>query len=324
MTTFQHGQPTFRAMARQAALVVGCVTLLSGCGSVEEFYDSKLSLDNPVDWWHQLQGGPIADERPPPPGITDPYPNLARVPAKPVPTDATTRAGLSAQLASQRDHARLLAAQDPVVFPPPGTAKLPTATPVAAAPKVTSTPTSPAPQATDSDTSTMVLDAANATPAAASAPARPAASNDAAAPAAFRTVPASAGPIESGPIPPLPTAAPALPNLPGLPTSDPAPVVVRARPGTRFSFAPGSAALPDAADSALRALAVRSAGGPIAVTAGGDARSTAPDAQGAALPLALRRTGAMAAVLIAAGVPSGSIRSQAVAPGREASARLVN
>ena len=61
---------------------------------MEQFYDSKLTLDQPMDWWHQLQGGSIASERPPPPGITDPYPNLARVPAKPVPTDAATRAGL--------------------------------------------------------------------------------------------------------------------------------------------------------------------------------------------------------------------------------------
>jgi hypothetical protein len=330
MTTFLPAQPTFRTVARQAALVLGCAMLLTGCGGVEEFYDSKLSLDNPVDWWHQLQGGPVADERPPPPGITDPYPNLSRVPAKPAPTDAPTRAGLSAQLASQRDHARLLAAQDPVVFPPPGSATLPTAapaTPAAAAgqPKVAAAPPpAPAAQPADSDKSTMVLEAANATPAAPPAAAPRAPTTDPTAPAAFSTPPRSAGPIESGPIPAVPTAAPALPNLPGLPTSNPAPVIERPRASTQFSFAPGSAALPDSANGPLRELAVRSAGGPIAVTAGGDARSNAPGAQGAALPLALRRTGAIAAVLIGAGVPSGSIRSQAVAPGREASARLVN
>src|SRR5438128_1594121 len=146
MRTFQRGQPTFRTVARQAALAVGCVVLLSGCGGVEAFYDSKLSLDNPVDWWHQLQGGPIANERPPPPGITDPYPNLARVPAKPTPTDANTRAGLSAQLAGQRDQARLMAAQDPVVFPPPGSAKVPTAA-VAPSPASAGAPAAAAPPA---------------------------------------------------------------------------------------------------------------------------------------------------------------------------------
>ena len=32
---------------------------------------------NPVSWWHDLQGGKIAEERPPPPGADQPYPNLA-------------------------------------------------------------------------------------------------------------------------------------------------------------------------------------------------------------------------------------------------------
>ena len=330
MRTFRPSQTTVRTTWRQVRALSCCLVLLGGCsGSVEEFYDSKLSLDNPVDWWHQLQGGPIANERPPPPGITDPYPNLARVPAKPVPTDAATRNGLAAQLAGQRDRARLLAAQDPVVFPPPGTVKNPTATPTsppanAAAPAVPSASTSAAPPTSDSEPSKMVLEAADATPTAPRAPAKVAPANDTAAPAAFSTPPQSAGPVVSGPVPPLPEAAPPLPNIPNLPTVEAAPVVVRERPSTQFSFPPGSATLPEAADGALRALAARRAGGPIAVSAGGDARSTTVDAQGAALPLALRRTGAMSAALIAAGVPSGSIRVQALAPGREATARLVD
>lgn len=329
MRTFQSTQSSHCTAWRQVKVLACCLVLCGCSGGVEEFYDSKLSLDNPIDWWHQLQGGAIAAERPPPPGITDPYPNLARVPAKPVPTDAVTRAGLSAQLVGQRDRARLLAAQDPVVFPPPGSVKMPAA-PVAAvipapaaAAQPQGTPPAAAP-ATDSDTSTMVLEAASATPVAPRAAPVAAPANDPAAPAAFSTPPRSAGPVVSGPIPPVPAAAPPLPNLSGLPTAEAAPVVLRARPSTQFSFPAGSAALPDAADGALRALAARRAGGPIAVTAGGDARSATPDAQGAALPLALRRTGAMAAALIAAGVPSGSIRAQALAPGREATARLVD
>lgn len=351
MRTCRPAQSTHRKQARQVAApgtkgrqvaALGCcLVLLCGCsGGVEEFYDSKLSLDNPVDWWHQLQGGPIADERPPPPGITDPYPNLARVPAKPVPTDAATRAGLSAQLAGQRDRARLLAAQDPVVFPPPGSVQMPASpTPTSPgatgpAPAVVPAGAAPASQAagaapadapaTDSEASTMVLEAASAAPATPRAAVKAEPANDTTAPAAFSALPRSAGPIVSGPVPPLPEAAPPLPNIPNLPISEAAPVVVRARPSTQFSFPAGSAALPDAADGALRALAARRAGGPIAVSAGGDARSGAPDAQGAALPLALRRTGAMAAALIAAGVPSGSIRAQALAPGREATARLID
>jgi hypothetical protein len=98
---------------------------------------------------------------------------------------------------------------------------------------------------------------------------------------------------------------------------------VRAAPSARFSFPPGSSALSAGAEAALRALSARRGNAPVAVTAGGDARSAALAAQQAALPLALRRTGAITAALVAAGVPASAIRAEAVAPGREASARLV-
>ncbi len=130
--------------------------------------------------------------------------------------------------------------------------------------------------------------------------------------------------LSGGPVPALPEAAPSLPALTGLPTAEAAPVVTRARPSAQFSFLPGSAALPRSAEAALRALAARRAGGPVAVTAGGEARSAAPGAQAQALPLALQRAGAITAALVAAGVPAGSIRAEAVALGREASARLVD
>ena len=48
------------------------VLLVSGCSSGPSL--------NPVTWWHDLQGGKIAEQRPPPPGADEPYPNLASVP----------------------------------------------------------------------------------------------------------------------------------------------------------------------------------------------------------------------------------------------------
>jgi len=39
---------------------------LAGCSS----FPSSM---NPVSWWHDLQGGKIAEERPPPPGADQPY-----------------------------------------------------------------------------------------------------------------------------------------------------------------------------------------------------------------------------------------------------------
>jgi hypothetical protein len=57
-----------------------CVLTLAGCSS----FPSSM---NPVSWWHGLQGGKIAEERPPPPGADQPYPNLASVPPKPAQPD---------------------------------------------------------------------------------------------------------------------------------------------------------------------------------------------------------------------------------------------
>lgn len=318
MGTSRRSEPSQGRPGRQAAAALCCLALLAGCGQVEQFYDSKLSLDTPIDWWHQLQGGEIAEQRPPPPGVADPYPNLGQIPARPTPTDPATRGALLAQLAGQRDRTKQLAAQDPIVFsgskPPAPTAGATTAARATPAPAVA--PAAPA----DPETSTMVLDAANTTPPAAAAPPPTADPNP---PAAFtRPARPSATPV-SGPVPALPGAAPALPQLAGLPISVTAPVVLRATPAARFSFAPGSSALPASAEAALRALASQRTTAPVAVVAGGDARSAALAAQQGALPLALRRTGAITAALVAAGVPAGAIRAEAVAPGREASIRLV-
>ena len=320
MQTSRHSERSHRARLPQAAALC-CLALIAGCSSVESFYDSKLSLDQPIDWWHQLQGGEIAEQRPPPPGINDPYPNLSQVPPRPTPTDPATRRALITQLTAERNRANQLAAQDPITFPtaaPPKPAAVAGSVPGDNPESTSATPSSATPGSATpgaaAETSTLVLDAANAPPAPANSPPPP----DASVPAS-----AAADGLTSGPIPALPVSAPPLPALPGLPTSVAAPVVERPRPSAQFRFAPGSAALPQSADAALRTLAARRADAPIRVMAGGDARSSAPGAQRQALPLALRRTGAMTAALIAAGVPSAAIRAEGVAPGREASARLI-
>ena len=90
---------------RQAALMVTLLSLASCADDLQRYYDSKLPFDTPIDWWHQLQGGAIAEERPPPPGVGDPYPNLAEIPKRPTPPDAPTRVALTARLAGERDRA---------------------------------------------------------------------------------------------------------------------------------------------------------------------------------------------------------------------------
>ncbi len=296
--------------------------------SIERMSDSRLTLDTPVDWWHDLQGGKIAEVRPPPPGVDDPYPNLSAVPPAPKPTDPATRRALAARLVAERDRTRQEATQDPLVLPAP--AASPPASSAAAAP-IPPAPRPPAP-APDPGASVAVLDAATAPPLAQTPP--PAAPPPSPAPAAAPppAPPAAAAPggpqrsepaVASGPIPDLPNEAPPLPQLRGIPASVNAPPAPRLPPTVSVAFRPGSAALPSGADAALRELAGRRAGAVIAVEAGGDAAGPAAAAQARALPLAWRRAQSMQEALVAAGVPAGSLRIDAAALGRGGEAHLL-
>lgn len=310
-----NGEPRRRPGTGQGIRRIAALFVLAGalvaCSDLERFSDSKLSIDTPIDWWHDLQGGKIAEVRPPPPGVGDPYPNLGQVPPAPTPTDGVTRRALAARLSAERDRTRREATQDPLILPVPPAAK----------------PAVAPPRPPDPNASTMVLEAATAPPPAPTPPPTPtpkAPPVAAAAPALDMTPPPAPRPaVESGPIPDLPTAAPPLPRIAGLPASATAPPVPRVPPPVLVAFPPGSAALPAEADAALRGLAGRRAGGPIGLAAGGDAGASGPEAQARALPLALRRVRAMQDVLLAAGVPPGAMRVDAAAMGRGGAARLI-
>jgi outer membrane protein OmpA-like peptidoglycan-associated protein len=88
-------------------------------------------------------------------------------------------------------------------------------------------------------------------------------------------------------------------------------------------FVPGSAALPPGAADILKGLAAKRGQAVVAVTGYGDATSSAPDAQTAALSLGLSRAQAVANVLSTDGVPVAAVRVGAEAGGRGASVRLV-
>lgn len=306
-----------------AILLLGGVVggLLGGCGPVERMYDSRLSVDTPVEWWHGLQGGRIAEARPPPPGVGDPYPNLASVPPRPVLPDAATRRALAARLIAERDRTRRDAERDPILpVTPPAPARVAAQAPARAAPGAAAP--SPPP-----DASVAVFDAATAAPAPPAPPAPQPAQPMPPPPVSAPGLPAPAGvmppPVASGPLPDLPAAAPAVPRLSGLPASTFAPPTPRPLPSVAVAFPRGSATLPASAADALRTLAQRRAGGPVLVSAGGDAASASPDAQAAALPLALRRARAIAAGLTEAGVPDSALRYDVAALGRGGAARLV-
>ncbi len=328
------GRHTARAGQATACrlLALGALVLLPGCESVEQFYSTRLPVGGAIDWWHGLQGGVIAQQRPPPPGASEPFPNLATVPSPPTPTDPATRRLLAARLASARDLTVRDAAQDPINSPPqpvPTTQAPPPATPMARLDAANALPAASAePPAAREAPSFPIASPAAPAPAAAAPPgiappaiapsvARPTQPAPAMAPA---TAPATAA---GGPIPALPDEPPALPSLAGVPAAAYEPATPRPRPQVTVSFPPSSAELRPAAEDALRALAARRAGGPMAVVGGGDARSAAPGAQAAALPLAWRRAMAITAALKQAGVPDSALQTDASALARGGTVRLV-
>lgn len=301
--------------------------LLAGCSS-------GTSL-NPVDWWHGLQAGPIADVRPPPPEADAPYPDIGSVPKRPPPADVASRSSILSGLVADRANARYTAAQSPIgTVPPP------------AVPPKRAT----AAQAADSDdTSGATLQAASAAPVVApvappstiTSPRRASVGKvDQAVPAA--SIPSSgavppAQPAATQPMPAIPGAPPPPPRLAGVAaTTAPAPpapkpptpvaAVAPLVPGGPVSvaFEPGSAVLPPDTAAAIAQLAKTRGARNVAVTGFGDASATDSSSQSAALPLALARARAITSSLTVAGVPAAAVTLGAQALGHGGVAQIVN
>jgi len=210
--------------------------LLAGCSSLP-------ASINPVSWWHDLQGGKIAEERPPPPGADQPYPNLATVPPKPAQPDRAALTNISNALIADRANAQHIAAAAPIADPslpsaspglfgrgtvppppPPGSAQASASMAAAEAPPAPATPSPPAngPEAA----------------APAKAPVSTVQSTPLAPPGAAQEPPA----VEAAPPPPLPVSPPPPANLPGVASIAPSPAAAPALPP-----APPAPAVPVAA-----------------------------------------------------------------------------
>ncbi len=292
---------------------------LPGCASAP--------LTDPVGWWHQLEGGPIADARPPPPNADAPYPSLGAVPAKPPAPDAAAHAGLAQGLAADRANAHYAAQVAPLAAP--------LATPGAAAPRrPTPPPALPAAAADEQPNASMA--AAEAAPAPPPKPAAKLPVKPAAAPSAAPSEPRPA----DTPMPPIPDAPPPAPQLSGLTLATTGAATVAAPaatapppappppppplPPNAIAFPSGSAVLPPEASAVLKSLVSQRGAAAVSITGFGEAASNDPPAQAAALPLGYARARAVAAALLARGVPATSLRIEAVAPGNGAVARIVN
>ncbi len=209
-------------LTRSTLLAVGTGALLSGCSQPE-----KLS---PVEWWHSLEGGKIAEQRPPPPLITAPYPNLSTVPDRPPAPNAAARAAVGGGLVADRTNAQYAAGLTPLPA-------VPTAPPRPAA-------VAPAPSGDD---------ALGASLPAASAPKPPAQPVDGPMTALKRAptqaVQTAALPASAAQPPPSPSAAPPPPPAP---TAGEPPKAADAIPAAPPLATPAPATPPPAAPAAIK------------------------------------------------------------------------
>ncbi len=238
------GQPRGVKGCVQVGYTLGPLTImmLSGCSSLP-------GSMNPVSWWHDLEGGKIAEERPPPPGADQPYPNLASVPPKPAAPDRKALANIANALIADRTNAQQVAAAAPIADP-----SSPSASPDLFGRGSVPPPGPPPPPGSQQASATMP--AAEAPPAPAVPPAQGQASQPAAGGAAAPP-PAKApvGNVQSTPLAPpgataqppdvaaaappsLPAAPPAPPNLPGVPSAPPSARSTAAAPSAPEAAAP--------------------------------------------------------------------------------------
>jgi outer membrane protein OmpA-like peptidoglycan-associated protein len=284
-----------QGLRQGAALAVLLPLLLAGCGEQQ--------LNGAIDLFHGLEGGPIADQRPPPPGADAPYPNIGTTPSRPLAADAAAQQRIEDSLAAQRDAATAEAAKDPIKPLPPA-------------------PLPPKPEAADPNENKVVVDAAPSPPPPKPAPAPPSGTG-------IDAVPALVAPVASGPLPDLAAAPP--PGPVGfaidVPLPPPSPAIVAKPPetlpnGVAVAFTPGSSTLPPSANLRLRRYAMAHHGAQFIVTGRGDGGGKDADAQSRAVALGLKRAAAIAVSLGGSGVAAGNIHIRADAAGTASAATL--
>ena len=219
-------------LLRQAAgmaIVVASVAGLGGC-------QGSGAIGGGEGLFHDLEGGAVAEQRPPPPGVNDPYPNLGTMPKRPPAPDVLAQQKLADQLASQRDQAEQAAAASPLTARP-------------APPPIPKAPATPDPNA-----NRVVVDAAAAPPPppktpAAKAPATPATASPGTTSAipSLASIPAVPAATASGAMPDLAVAPPPEPTglgtLPNSPVAAPTVTAAATTPAAAAPSTPPPAAL---------------------------------------------------------------------------------
>lgn len=326
MTIFSFQSAVRRSFFR-IVLPFSCA-LLVGC-------QHRDLVDTTVDWYHQHEGGIIAQQRPPAPGQFDPYPRVGLTPTTPPELPSPElRQSITNNLIASRNLTMRTEAQNgtltPVIPPPPNAAA---ANKPAAqdASKAGATQAAPASASTPVPSGGMgaILDAADSSPtptgatsSTASSPApkarpdaTPAASEAELAMPDFRGDAAVVQTSVTQPLPEIPAGPPAIPSIPGFAPPRDALALEPIQPdydvspkdGTLISFLPGSDQMKPGQDGTLTKLINNRRGAPLFLHCSGETVSMSPDDQTQAVELGLLRGRTLADALIKKGVPASAL-----------------
>ncbi|MCH4091110.1 hypothetical protein [Acetobacter sp.] len=296
--------------------------LLAGC-------QHRDLVDTTVDWYHQHEGGVIAQQRPPAPGQLDPYPRVGLTPTTPPSLPSPElRQSITNNLIASRNLTMRTTAQNgtltPVIPPPPNAAS--SNKPAAPASDASKAATTQASAATSAPLPAggmgAILDAAD------SSSTGPAAAHASPAPKAQKTTPEAelAMPEFRGdaavvatsvtqPLPDIPAGPPGAPAIPGFVAPRDATTIEPIRPdydvapkdGTLIGFLPGSDQMKPGQDGALNKLITSRHGGQLFLHCSGETVSLSPQDQTQAVELGLLRGRTLADALIKKGVPASAL-----------------
>lgn len=325
---------------RSGLLVATGMLCLTGCSH-------KDPVDRTLEWMQHMRGGVIASQRPPPPGIYDPYPHVGLTPTKaPDLPSPQARTMITQQLIRDRNLMyRTVAANGSLTpaFPPPPASAAP------AAPKAPAgSATAPQPPSLPEGAAGAIMDAAEAppqTPATATppagkpgAPALPdakppgagllAGAGKKAAPSAEEAEAAmpevglpevkstaQVSPTPASAMPQIPNGPPAPPSFPGFDIPSDATVPDMVHPnydlsdakGTAIHCVPQSDMISSGQDDTFAKLVAKTPHGPFYVRGFGSAVSLSAQDQADAVQLGLLRAQSIAKKLISLNVPASAI-----------------
>ncbi|MFT8719102.1 hypothetical protein [Acetobacter sp.] len=324
--------PALGRGCRRIALPFSCA-LLMGC-------QHRDLVDTTLDWYHQHQGGIIAQQRPPAPGQFDPYPNVGLTPTTPPELPSPElRQQITNNLIADRNLTMRTAAQNgtltPDIPPPPNGQVKPApaakteGAPQSSQPSKETATTTPVPQGGMG----AILDAADSS---STPPAAPQKSSDSVAKKDAAPAEAEIGMPEftgnaavvattvDGPLPEIPAAPPALPSIAGVdvPVSTPKEDAVRPdydlsqKDGTLLNFAPGSDQLAAGEDTKINKIVSSRRGSQLFLHCSGETVSMSPEDQTRAVQLGLLRCRTLSDALTAKNVPASvlHISSSAFGP----------